>query len=75
MSGAMSEALFLLAGIMVAALACRWAVDGCATCEDGADEPYEVFFGGVLVAGWITCELIKRLFLHLATLAAMGVTS
>lgn len=74
----MMHALLLLAGIMAAAVVCRWAVDGCATCAaaaDGADEAYEVFFGGVLVAGWITCEFIKALFLHLATLAAMGVIS
>lgn len=70
----MLHTLLLLAGVMIAAGLCRWAIEGCGSCLDGEDYAYEVFFGGVLVAGWLTCELIRRLFLHVIELAAMGVS-
>lgn len=69
----MMHAAVLIAGVLIAAALCRWAIEGCGTCLEGDAYAYELFFGGVLVAGWITCELIRRLFLHVAELAVLGV--
>lgn len=70
----MAFVFILLAGVMIAASVCRWSIDGCATCADDDDHAYEVFFAGALLTGWITCELIARLFLQIATLVALGVS-